>query len=657
MFNGDSSSIFSGKDKGFERAPHLQPQLRFLSSITSPQQTTELTELQFLMQQQLTDLNVYLQILEKKDDDIHDISLLLNIWEKIEEEYEEIKKLEEEKQKEKIKEETLIEVKEEEKEREKERELIERIYERENQIEEKLEQILIPVEEIKDQVENEVTIAECLKMYEIAELVREGQEVKIRELEAEIGEKLKNEIEAIQKEIEEINKIGKNEEGIENSLKKLNKLIEEKHSLEERIDKITEMLNKLKKAGVFKKEIYESFIDELKRTQQLEEQIVKTIESIIKEVEVTKEKKPSAETIREKLSKLAEKIRKEISLLQSLASRIEKIRIELEKETEKQILKEVRESKPKLISIQNLENILTKVWINSVIEFITDKLIKSREREEKYWKERLNKVEKERNADFERFNRRLRSIFRPEEYKEITKHAKKSIVAFLRGIANNWSERWLEPLELIEDIKGIKIEEKGLNIIIETLKRRISFISISSYDIQTMERIIKEDPDATNTLNALIDYMNEIRINGVFRKILVKNIRKYKNGAKPLLFKNLLKELYTVNIPAQISNTLIQAVTRNKKNMIEKDKEEEKVGGSETKGRSEIDNIVKFILFYVSLLNMRRTRIRSILSQISDEKDQRKEIAKLYAKQCALMRLYSSTTLSELKQSTLDLQF
>ncbi|MEM3814757.1 MAG: hypothetical protein QW054_00390 [Candidatus Micrarchaeia archaeon] len=247
---------------------------------------------------------------------------------------------------------------------------------------------MIPVEEIKDQVENEVTIAECLKMYEIAELVREGQEVKIRELEAEIGEKLKNEIEAIQKEIEEINKIGKNEEGIENSLKKLNKLIKEKHSLEERIDKITEMLNKLKKAGVFKKEIYESFIDELKRTQQLEEQIVKTIESIIKEVEVTKEKKPSAETIREKLSKLAEKIRKEISLLQSLASRIEKIRIELEKETEKQILKEVRESKPKLISIQNLENILTKVWINSVIEFITDKLIKIRagrreEREER----------------------------------------------------------------------------------------------------------------------------------------------------------------------------------------------------------------------------------------------------------------------------------
>ncbi|MEM4133869.1 MAG: hypothetical protein QXV73_01530, partial [Candidatus Micrarchaeia archaeon] len=468
--------------------------------------------------------------------------------------------------------------------------------------------------------------------------------------------------------------IGKSEEGVENSLQKLNKFIKEKHSFEERINKIGEMLNKLKRAGIFNKETYESFIDELKRMQELEEQIVKTIESIIKETEVTKEKKPSTETIREKLSKLADKIRKEISLLQSLASRIEKIRIELEKQTEKQILKEVRESKPKLISIQNLEAILTKVWINSVIEFIADKLIKIKAgrreetegrrragrkevKEERYWEDRLKEVEKERNADFERFNRKLRTMFKPEEYKEIAKHAKKSIVAFLRGIANNWSERWLEPLESIEDIRGIKIEEKGLNIIIETLKRRISFISISSYDIQTMERIIKENPDATNTLNALIDYMDEIRINGVFRKILVKNIRKYKNGAKPLLFKNLLNELNTVNIPIQISNSFIQEATRDKKNMTEKDKEEEKVRGSETKESNEIDDIVKFIVFYVSLLNMRKTRIRSILSQISDEKDQRKEIAKLYAKQCALIRFYSSITLSELKQHTLDLQF
>ncbi|MCX8202458.1 MAG: hypothetical protein N3G74_01475 [Candidatus Micrarchaeota archaeon] len=471
---------------------------------------------------------------------------------------------EEEKEEEKLKEkEWGVEEEVKEKVKEAEERIIKILEESSERIAELIEQDMLSTENIKENIEILSSVSEYIGLKEAVEEIEEKlKEEKVEEameIIREQNERIREEADNLKEAIDKIEDLEKEKAGIGKISEELSKLTEKSHPLDEEIENISDALKHLKEGGVLSKEIADSLLQELKAKQKIHENIIKKIREAVTSIEKTPEEKREAE-----IKGLIKEIRHGITEIEALSRRIERITSEVVKNIEKEIDNFV----PKFFRKEDLHEVIKKIWINSTIDFIRDKIMRASmrkeseertekrakiEAEEKYWSEKLASLIPELNSPLHIFDRKLKSILKPAEYKEAVLHSHRALISYLDKFSYELEEIYVN--SFVFGKKQLRVEQ-----IVENLEKKAEALSISQKDIAKIENLLEK-----NDLKALSEYIDELKFSKMRSRILVKNRRRHSNSTSRMLIKDLLQQLYAANYPIYLAKSLSSAVKDGKK--------------------------------------------------------------------------------------------
>ncbi|MEM5771877.1 MAG: hypothetical protein QW790_04030 [Candidatus Aenigmatarchaeota archaeon] len=538
---------------------------------------------------------------EKKEKETSNSDLMERIQEK-----EEIK----EKEHEKFIEETEIKEKQTE-------EIQEKIQEEAIKI---IEQNLDEEELIKERLEAELLAVQESGLLELAETIKEySEKEKIEELKEhveETKEEVKERVEILDQIEDRIEKAEKDGKGIDSLSKDIEEIAKmDKGVFQREIEELSKEIKDLEKlnpeAAVRKAKEFIS-----KHT--VEREIFKEINDILRDWDEL-----SRDEIKKRVKELHGKILNSAEAMLKAAREIENIDEKIE-DLAKAILKKIEESLPEkeekkqIIKKGEIIDALSAAWINSIITFINNQVIKAiearKEDKERYWRNALERTARIKKTEMDSFNKELRKSLTKDDYQSAIKFAKRAVSSYLREIARILRKD-IYTTKLKDVIEADKKDEMKLILksIFERLKildERIKILSklAADGDIKGITDVAKTfDGEAEESIG----------------KILLRVVRR--NKTKREVIKQLSKELAAINMPLNTVKMVIEAYDK--------------------KDYEKVDELCSQIIEYVNLLNKRYSMFLELRRRKTRDGKNRKLIAQLFASDLLTFSKYMSGNL------------